>query len=309
MPKIDELLQEHSLHSVRSDGSQMIVLETGKSATDSEWEVLYVNKDGIVRNDGTLILPGGEKAVLRKVCDNEQLQKLAAVDDFVEWQSGVPEEQPNESVLTLRDRLERKEHELQEIKKQYDETTEQLQETRKKSQEQTKSNASQRKKDHMAARVDIDEIKSIAASIAERTPSETQKIIANQVELGAGFYQEVGMQSRASFQLSVWLAAAGGGIFLLTVVATVLVTFFRGNSALISIVGSIAAALTEGLAASNRLYNQASQQFANFQVDLDRINRSSISYAMISEDAFEKKTSKQQDAIVQITEVLQSSKT
>ena len=143
-----------------------------------------------------------------------------------------------------------------------------------------------------------------AAAIAERTPSETQKIIANQVELGAGFYQEVGVQSHESFRLSLWLAAAGGAIFFLTVLATVLVTLLRGDSTLITMSGSIAAALTEGLAASNRLYNHASQQFANFQIDLDRINRSSICYAMISEEAFDKKTQKQQEAIVKISDTL-----
>jgi len=62
------------------------------------------------------------------------------------------------------------------------------------------------------------------------------------------------------------------------------------------------------LAASNRLYNQATTQFTAFQVDLDRINRSSICYAMVSEEAFEKKTEKQQEAIITIvTSLLQSS--
>ncbi|HEY4387001.1 MAG TPA: hypothetical protein VGN34_21300 [Ktedonobacteraceae bacterium] len=154
------------------------------------------------------------------------------------------------------------------------------------------------------SRIDVGELKNIASSITERTPSETQKIIANQIELGAGFYQEVGVQSHESFRLSLWLAAAGGGIFFLTMLATVLVTLFRGDSVLITIIGSIATALTEGLAASNRLYNQASQQFANFHVDLDRINRSSICYAMLSEEAFEKKKPKQQEAIVKISDTL-----
>lgn len=94
----------------------------------------------------------------------------------------------------------------------------------------------------------------------------------------------------------------------MTIIAAILVTVFRGNSTLITIAGSIASLLTEGLAAANRLYNQESQQFANFQVDLDRINRSAICYAMVSEDAFEKKTQKQQEEIIEITNSLLRSK-
>ncbi len=218
------------------------------------------------------------------------------------------EEHPDERVLTLQDQLQHTEHDLQEVKTQYETTHKQLQEAQKRAQDLTVLDASQRKRERAAPRIDLEEIeqriKSTAAAIAERTPSETQKIIANQVELGAGFYEEVGVQSRESFRLSLWLAAAGGGIFFLTALATVLVTLLRGDSTLITIIGSIAAALTEGLAASNRLYNQASQQFANFQVDLDRINRSSICYAMISEETFEKKTQKQQEAIVKIIDTL-----
>ena len=305
MAKIDELLHEHSLHSVRSDSSQMIALATGQNQTSFEWEILIIRKDGSVENDGTLTLEEtGEKKVVRKVYDTEQLQKLAALHDFVEWRPGVLEEHPDEQALTLQDQLQQKEHELQGMKTQYEATHQQLQETLQQVQNLSKLNVSQRRKERAISRVDIDDIKNIASSIAERTPSETQKIIANQVELGAGFYQEVGVQSHESFHLSLWLAAAGGGIFFLTMIATVLVTLFRGDGGLITIIGSIATALTEGLAASNRLYNHASQQFANFQVDLDRINRSSICYAMISEEAFEKKAPKQQEAIVKIIDTL-----
>jgi hypothetical protein len=112
------------------------------------------------------------------------------------------------------------------------------------------------------------------------------------------------VQPRESFRLSLWLAAAGGTIFLLTALAAVLVSLVRGDTTLIIIIESVASALTVALAASNRLYNQASRQFANFQVYLDRINRSSICYAMISEEAFEKKTQKQQEEVIKIIEAL-----
>ncbi len=299
--KIDELLHEHSLHSVRSDGSQMIALETGQSQTGPEWEILIVRKDGSMENDGVLTLDTGEKTVLHKICDTERLQKLAASRDFVEWRSGVLEEHPDERILTLQDQL-------QQMKTQYEATDKKLQEALKRVQDLNKFNTSQGKRGRIDPRIDIDELeqrlKSTASAIAERTPSETQKIIANQVELGAGFYEEVGIQSHESFRLSFWLTVTGGGIFLLTMLATVCITFLRGDSALITVIGSAAAALTEGLAALNRLYNHASQQFAHFQVDLDRINRSSICYAMISEEAFEKKAPKQQEAIVKIIDAL-----
>lgn len=308
MSRIDELLHEHSLHSVRSDGSQMLALETGQSQTGSEWEILFIHKDGRVDNDGILTLETAERAVLRKTHTNEKLQETAALQDFVEWRPGVLEEHPSEDMLKLQDQLQQAQHDLQETQTQYEAIEKQLEEAQKRIQDLTALTASQRRKERAVQRIDLDEIaqhfKNTAASVAENSPSETQKIIANQVALGAGFYQEVGVQSRESFRLSIWLAAAGGVIFLLTAFATVLVSLFRGDTTLIIIIGSVAAALTEALAASNRLYNQASQQFANFQVDLDRINRSSICYAMISEEAFEKKTQKQQDEVIKITEAL-----
>jgi len=196
---------------------------------------------------------------------------------------------------------------LQEMKVKYEATDKQLQDAQKRIQNLMNQNTS-RRKERGDARINVEEIeqriKSTAAAIAERTPSETQKIIANQVELGTEFYKEVGIQSHESFHLSLWLTIAGGCIFLLTVAATVLVTLLRGDSTLVTWIGALATAITEGLAASNRLYNRASRQFAEFQVDLDRINRSSIGYAMISEDAFEKKTQKQQEAIIKIVDAL-----
>ncbi len=311
MSAIEELLHEHSLQSVRSDGSQMIALETGRTETDSEWEFLIVRKDGHVSNDGTLILPTGEKAVLRKIYSNARLQEIATLHDFVEWRPCVLEERPDERVLQLQDQL-------QEIKTQYETTDKQLQALREKYatankdledaktkiKDLTTLNASQKRKERTVWRDAEQRVRTVASEIEARTPSETQKIIVNQVELGAGFYGEVGAQSRESFRLSLWLAAAGGVIFLLTVLATVLISLFRGESTPITWIGSIAAVLTEGMAAVNRLYNQASRQFADFQVDLDRINRSSISYAMVSEEAFEKKTEKQQEGILKVVETL-----
>ncbi|MBA2391407.1 MAG: hypothetical protein H0V70_01525 [Ktedonobacteraceae bacterium] len=308
MSKIDGLLQEHSLHSVRSDGSQMIALATGQTQTGSEWEILLVRKNGSVDNDGTLILGTGEKAVLRKTYNNEKLQEFAALHDFVEWRPSVFEEHPGEHSISLQDKLQQTERDLQEVKNQYVTVEKQHQEAQNRVKELMSSNATQRRKEKTGSHIALEEveerIKSTAAAIAERTPSHTQKIIANQVELGAGFYEEVGVQSHESFRLSLWLAVAGGAIFLLTVVATVIISLYRGDNTLITIIGSVVAGLTEVLAASNRLYNQASQQFANFQIYLDRINRSSICYTMVSEEAFEKKTQKQQEAIVKIIDTL-----
>jgi hypothetical protein len=114
MPRINELWHEHSLHSVRSDGSQMIGLETGQAQTNPEWEILFIHKDGRVNNDRTLILETAEKAVLRKTCNNEKLQETAALHDFVEWRPGVLEEHPSEDMLKLQDQLQQAQHDLQE---------------------------------------------------------------------------------------------------------------------------------------------------------------------------------------------------
>jgi len=319
VPVIDELLHEHSLQSIRSDGSQMIALKTGQTENCSEWELLFVQKDGHVDNNGTLVLPDGEKAVLRKICNNEQLLKFATLRDFVEWRPCVLEERPDEQVFQLKEELSRAAHDMQEVKShyelqlqeartQYETVSKKLEDAQRQIQGLTILNTSQQKRERTTPRMDIKEIerhiKTTAAAIAERTPSETQKIIINQVELSAGFYQEVGVQSHDSFRLSLWLAAAGGVIFFLTIVAAILISWFRGDGTPITWIGTIAAVITEVLAAMNRLYNQASDQFAAFQVDLDRINRSAISYAMISEDAFEKKTPVQQEGIRKVTEAL-----
>jgi hypothetical protein len=133
MAKIDELLQEHSLHSVRSDGSQMVALEIERPPTGPEWEVLFVHKDGRVDNDGTMILQTQEKAVLRKVRNSDQLRETAALQDFVEWRSGVLEEHPDEHALTLEDKLKQTERELQEAKTQYETVSRQLQQPRSQS--------------------------------------------------------------------------------------------------------------------------------------------------------------------------------
>jgi hypothetical protein len=286
----------------------MIALQTGQTETGSEWEVLFVGKDGHVENDGTMTLGTGEKAVLRKTCDSTHLQEIATGRDFVEWQSSALEEVPSEQVLVLQGRLQDAERDLQEAKTQYEATREKLGEAESKIRELNTLNTSQKRRERTAQREAEQRMNTIAAEIEARTPNQTQKIIVNQVELSAGFYGEVGAQSRESFHLSLWLAAAGGGIFLLTVVAAILISVFRGESTAITWIGSIAAVLTEGLAASNRLYNQASKQFAAFQVDLDRINRSSISYAMISEEAFEKKTQEQREAILKVVDALSTQK-
>lgn len=77
MSRIDELLHEHSIHSVRSDGTQMIALQAGQNQADSEWEILLVQKNGSVENDG-MILEKGEKAVLR-------LSSILALPHFACW--------------------------------------------------------------------------------------------------------------------------------------------------------------------------------------------------------------------------------
>ncbi|HLZ80006.1 MAG TPA: hypothetical protein VKP04_00090 [Ktedonobacteraceae bacterium] len=137
----------------------MIALETGQTDNGSEWELLFVHKDGHVDNDGFLTLPAGEKAVLRKTCTNEQLQEVATRHDFVEWQPCVLEERPDERVLQLRDELSRMERnyeetdkQLQDIKEKYEAATKELEETKAKIKNLTDLNASQKRKERAAWR-------------------------------------------------------------------------------------------------------------------------------------------------------------
>lgn len=304
MSQIENLLHEKIIHSIRSDASKMVAIQVGSDADPIVWETLLIEKDGTIVNDGQVHLASNEKAVLRKTITSEHLLEIAMMHDFVEWQPGFPGDLENEQSLTMLDKLHAMEESLSEATTQKADIEKQLKEAQKKIQ----SSRTVKTRGQSTRNISMEEveqrIRSTAEAIAERTPSHTQKIIANQVELSAGYYQEVGTQSHESFRLSLWLATAGGVIFLLTISATVLISFYRGNTTLLFIIGTCATTITELLAALNRFYNQASQQLAAFQTYLDRINRSSICYSMISEEEFEKKTQQQQDVIKKIVEAL-----
>src|SRR5579884_1631264 len=97
MAKLDALIQENVLHSVRSDGTKMIVWKLRDEANGPVWEILKTDQDGRSSSDGLVISKAdGEQAISHRVVDTETLKKIANDGDFIEWQPGFGKEQESE---------------------------------------------------------------------------------------------------------------------------------------------------------------------------------------------------------------------
>jgi hypothetical protein len=126
------------------------------------------------------------------------------------------------------------------------------------------------------------QISEVAASIAERTPSYTQKIIAEQVQLGGTYYSQVATQSQQSFDLARMLSIIGAVLFVASMVVMI-IPFANGNTTVVGSLGVVVAGIVEAVAGLSFLYNKASAQFARFHIFLDRINRASLCHTMCNE--------------------------
>ena len=126
-----------------------------------------------------------------------------------------------------------------------------------------------------------------AAIVASKTRSQTQKIVAEQIQLGSTYYQNVAVQLKQSFDLAWVLTAIGALVFLVSVLI-ILLPLAHGNAVPVGIVGTLASTIIEAVAGFSFLYNKASAQFARFHLFLDRISRASLAHTMcdaISDEA------------------------
>lgn len=104
--------------------------------------------------------------------------------------------------------------------------------------------------------------------LSKADPDKVQEVVAAQLDLMQGYYQEVLNQSQRSFR-SALIAAAVGLIFFLAAITFAL--FQQPTNLTAVIITAIGGTLAEFIAALNfRLYGDASKQLAEFQSRLDK---------------------------------------
>lgn len=107
--------------------------------------------------------------------------------------------------------------------------------------------------------------------LSKADPDKIQEVVAAQLDLMQGYYQEVLNQSQRSFR-SALVAAAVGLIFFLAAIAFALLQQPTNLTAVV--ITAIGGTLAEFIAALNfRLYGDASKQLAEFQSRLDKTQR------------------------------------
>ncbi len=164
MPKLGELLGADVIHAVRSDGAKLLAMKVQFSDTEQPmWEVRKVDHHGHFAKDGKITLDEGrEPAVYRKTFTSEQLQELATAGDYVDWEQGFKKEAVEENASELERKLP--------LQDQDDPFSQQLNDV-------------------------LDQIR-------KETPSEIQKVMAEQLKVGTRYYDEAVKQSTKSFQLA-----------------------------------------------------------------------------------------------------------
>ncbi|MFL5664684.1 MAG: hypothetical protein ACJ8BW_25555 [Ktedonobacteraceae bacterium] len=144
------------------------------------------------------------------------------------------------------------------------------------------------------------QINAAATPIARRSPSYTQRIIAEQVQLGATYYEQVAVQSQQSFNLARLLTIIGAILFVGSM-GVLIIPFANGNTTIVGSFGVVISGVVEAVAGLSFLYNKASAQFARFHIFLDRINRASLCHTMCNELEDQ---AKKQELMVNITQEL-----
>jgi hypothetical protein len=256
MAKLDEAIAESIIHGVREDGSVLTAIRfpvDGAKRSEWPWIVYATDSDGtpIKAVQPALIDQTGHPRY-QPLCDTEELRILD--NGNVEWQQGYY--LPESPVTTL-------EPELVPVPNQSERTTEAIIAMREpESEVPEEANVFQ-----------------VATTIERTTPSHTQKIIAQQINLSNAYYKMVGSQSQQSFTLAFRIAVMGAILFALCLVVIALPFSNTG----MAYIGIIASAIIQVVAGLSYLYNKASAQLGRFQIYLDRINRAAISHAMCDE--------------------------
>lgn len=245
MAALQELLEEEVVHAVRSDGTRILAMKVNFSDTQQpRWEVRQIDKDGYFTKDDKITI-ADKPAVYRKTLTSEQLEELAKIGDYVEWESGFPQKTKTE---TSEDWAEGQE-------------TVQLEETLLPQIDQEK--ISQQSSDALE-------------EVRRESPSQIQKIMAGQIKVGTRYYEEAVRQSAKSFQLARITTICSAALFE----TSIIVTIFTPTSWEVPVFGTILSAILQGIGQFSYMYNKASIQLANFHKFLDHISRALFAYTM-----------------------------
>jgi hypothetical protein len=256
MVTLDEALTEPIIHALREDGSVLTAIRIpveGARRSEWPWMVYVTDSDGtpIKAAQPSLIDQSGHPRYHRLYA-TEELRALEIGNS--EWQQGY--HLPGSPVIPT-------EPELAPVSTAPERTTDEMPVLREQALEASAQ----------------DEVSQVARTIERTSPSHTQKIIAQQINLSTAYYKMVGNQSQQSFDLAFRIAVMGAILFALSLVDIAL-PFTKTEPATI---GLVASAIIQIVAGLSYLYNKASGQLARFQTYLDRINRAAISHAMCDE--------------------------
>ncbi len=260
MPTFDEVSAFDSVHAKNVDGSILTAIRIpadGKRRNEWPWIVLEGDSDGTpVKDTITTLVDENGHAMYRKLYSTDELRTHW---EGAEWNKGYffPKPPPStEPVITpmfetvpspvpstpITD-------EVPNVRKPED--------TKEPSEDSMEPPIKQRRQQKRLTPEEIaNQINEVAASIAERSPSYTQQIIAEQVQLGGTYYSQVATQSQQSFDLARLLTVIGAILFVTSMVVMI-IPFANGNTTVVGSLGVIVAGIVEAVAGLSFLYNKA----------------------------------------------------
>ncbi len=286
MPTLEEVSTCNSIHAIRGDGATLTATRVPLDDLRLDrwgWILFVSHKHGASEGDDVVTLKDNvDNTEFRKVYTFEELNELAQEWECSDWQEGysLP------AVLVTPQGVDEPSKEIAE-------------KTAEGEEERTVRTGTELLTQEDIAR----QIKTVADSVVKRSPSYTQKIIAEQVALGGTYYQNVALQSKQSFDLARLLTIIGAVIFVFSMIV-VLVPVSTGNTVPVGIVGALVSGVVEAIAGLSFLYNKASAQFARFHLFLDRINRASLCHTMCHD--IEDKARRQELIITIVQELLKN---
>jgi hypothetical protein len=133
-----------------------------------------------------------------------------------------------------------------------------------------------------AMKADATDVASTAASAAKKATSRIERMAANLTGLSSSYYKNANEQSKRSFELARIISFIGGIILLVSLISVFGALYFHlsTDTLIFNGIGAIVAAIVEGIAGLNLIYDKATKQFTRSQIFLDRIQRSSMAFAM-----------------------------
>lgn len=131
-------------------------------------------------------------------------------------------------------------------------------------------------------KTDNNDIAFTAANAAKKATSRIERMAANLTALSSSYYKNANEQSKRSFELARTISLIGGLILVVSIIAVFVSLFLQLGEATLILngIGALIAAVVEGIAGLNLVYDKATKQFTRSQLFLDRIQRSSMAYAI-----------------------------